>query len=67
MPSPRQRIIIRHTSVEDASPSSPCGVLPAQSRRDEVGMGFRGISRGENLNVWSGIGGRGVVGKAAVV
>ena len=30
-------------------------------------MGFRRISRRENLNVWSGIGSRGVVGEAAVV
>jgi hypothetical protein len=43
------------------------GVLPAQSRRYEVGVSFRGISRGENLNVWRGSAGRAVVGKLAVV
>lgn len=43
-----------------------CGVLPAQSRRDKVGVRRGGIRRGKKLNVWSGCGGA-AVDKVTVV
>ena len=60
---------------KEASFSQSCTVLPrtggvslpAQTRRNEVGVSFRGISRGEKLNVWRGSAGRAVVGKVTVV
>ena len=43
------------------------GVLPAQSRRNEVGVGVGGIRSGEQLSVWIFGADRGVVRKVAVV
>ena len=43
------------------------GVCPAQSRRNEVGVGCSGIRRGEDLNVWISRVIRGAVDKVAVV
>ena len=42
-------------------------VVPVQSRRHKVGVGFRGVRRGEKLGVWSVRADRGVVGEVAVV
>ena len=41
--------------------------LPVQSRRNEVGVGFGGICRGQKLSVWRGRAGREVIAKIAVV
>ena len=42
-------------------------VVPVQSRRHKVGVGFGGVRRGEELSVWSVRADRSVVGEVAVV
>ena len=49
------------------TPSVRLRSLPIQSRRNEVGVSFGGICRGQKLSVWRGRARREIVGEVAVV
>ena len=59
------------TALEEGTFSLTRTVMPrsllVQSRRNEVGVSFGGICRGQKLSVWRGRARREVIGEIAVV